>query len=265
MFRNEYAGYDIIGTASKLTHVNFFVQDVSLLLDVCRQSIVFREGRDLVACFVSIAHDPSVTIVRVKNRLDPGYNSAGGYRDVCINLRIGTEMTVEMNVDYHVCEVQLILLPFAAIKVSPLTCFDLPHIFITITHNCIQPQHQHQLLIPSNHIYVDPWYSPDRRGAQEICRVPQSAWRIRCFCLLWVKNIAKNQTRIWISVLNMPSFASLNCESAIPDLIHFSLTGLFIQVGQNSITIQMTGSKVEARATWLDAVSLLIFCSPAAS
>jgi hypothetical protein len=94
-------------------------------MDVCRNSIVFREGKDLVTCFCSIAEDPSVSIVRVKNRLDPGYKSAGGYRDVCINLRIMTEETSEMGLDWHVCELQLILLPFAAIKVSPSTCVEL--------------------------------------------------------------------------------------------------------------------------------------------
>ena len=79
---------------------------------MCRQSIVFREGIDLVTCLRTIAEDPSVSIERVKNRLDPGYNAVGGYRDVCVNLRIGTEETIELGMDGHVCEVQLILLPF---------------------------------------------------------------------------------------------------------------------------------------------------------
>ncbi len=97
--------------------IQFLEQDVSLLVDVCRQSIVFREGRDLVSCLRAIADDSDVSIVRVKNRLDPGYNSAGGYRDVCLNLRIKTEQTAVMGVDLHVCEVQLMLLAFAEIKV----------------------------------------------------------------------------------------------------------------------------------------------------
>jgi hypothetical protein len=119
----------------------FLEQDVSLLVDVCRQSIVFREGRDLVTCFGAIANDPSVSIVRVKNRLDLGYNSVGGYRDVCINLRIVTEETSEMNVDYHVCEIQLILLPFAAIKVSLLLYSELCFSTwcTTSNHKCLTP------------------------------------------------------------------------------------------------------------------------------
>ena len=100
--------------------IQFLEQDVSLLVDVCRQSIIFSEGRDLVSCLRAIADDPDVSIVRVKNRLDPGYNPAGGYRDVCLNLRIKTEETTEMGADLHVCEVQLILHAFAEIKVQLL-------------------------------------------------------------------------------------------------------------------------------------------------
>jgi hypothetical protein len=83
--------------------------------------------------------------------MDPGYDSSwsGGYRDLCINLQveidqsiccsitypqqishgsrtgnvtalthqIRTEETAALGVDQHVCEVQLLLLAFAEIKV----------------------------------------------------------------------------------------------------------------------------------------------------
>ncbi len=94
---------------------------MSLLVDVCRQCIVFREGRDLVTCLRAIADDPHVVLARVKNRLDAGYDTAAsaGYRDVLVNLRIETDETEGLCVAGHVCEVQLILLPFAEIKVPP--------------------------------------------------------------------------------------------------------------------------------------------------
>ncbi len=36
-----------------------------------------------------------------------------------LNLRIKTERTVALGVDEHICEIQLILLPFAKLKVTP--------------------------------------------------------------------------------------------------------------------------------------------------
>jgi hypothetical protein len=96
---------------------------VSLLVDVCRQCIVFHEGGDLVRCLRAMSSDPEVAVVRVKNRLDPHYNvrSSAGYRDVLVNLRIETAQTGELCAAGHVCEVQLLLLPFAQIKVNPPT------------------------------------------------------------------------------------------------------------------------------------------------
>jgi hypothetical protein len=109
-----------------LHHDDGPVQDVSRLLDVCRQSIVFESVADLATCLRAIRADREACLLRVKNRLDPGYASgaSAGYRDVGLNLRLDTLWTRDMGVDGHVCEVQLLLLPFAQIKVSsrPPTC-----------------------------------------------------------------------------------------------------------------------------------------------
>mmetsp|Transcript_27660 Transcript_27660/g.64297 ORF Transcript_27660/g.64297 Transcript_27660/m.64297 type:complete len:246 (+) Transcript_27660:3440-4177(+) len=93
-------------------------EDVSRLLDVCRQSIVFENVKDLIACVHLIQADPEVTIVRVKNRLDPSYNSyaSAGYRDLALNMRICNEHSSHIAVDAHVCEVQLLLKEVARIK-----------------------------------------------------------------------------------------------------------------------------------------------------
>ena len=95
---------------------------MSLLVDVCRQSIAFESLAELTACLRAIAADPEVTVVRVKNRLDPAYDSAdsAGYRDVALNLRIVSAAAQDLGVETHVCEVQLLLKSFAELKV-PIT------------------------------------------------------------------------------------------------------------------------------------------------
>ena len=56
--------------------------DVSRLLDVCRERIIFDRVQDLLKCLEVILRDEDVRIVRFKNRLDPTYNalSTVGYR-----------------------------------------------------------------------------------------------------------------------------------------------------------------------------------------
>jgi hypothetical protein len=39
-----------------------------------------------------------------------------GYRDVCLNVRIDSDASRLLGVEYHVCEVQLLLLSMAQIK-----------------------------------------------------------------------------------------------------------------------------------------------------
>ena len=94
-------------------------QDVSLLLDLCRQSIVFLDLCDLVTCLKIVGADQEVQIVRIKNRIDPGYSGAesAGYRNVSLNLRIVTSETIALGIDTHVCELQLLHSSFAKIKV----------------------------------------------------------------------------------------------------------------------------------------------------
>jgi len=100
--------------------VRVYGQDVSRLLDLCRQSIVFDCVRDLFDCLRLIEADPEILLLRIKNRMDPAYNSqpTGGYRDVSLNLLIGSAFTSQFAVDAHVCEVQLILRPFAELKTN---------------------------------------------------------------------------------------------------------------------------------------------------
>jgi hypothetical protein len=60
-------------------------------------------------------------VLRVKNRFTLAYDSglSAGYRDVGINLRVRTRGTRALGAAAHVCELQLILRPFAELKVRP--------------------------------------------------------------------------------------------------------------------------------------------------
>mmetsp|Transcript_36495 Transcript_36495/g.73212 ORF Transcript_36495/g.73212 Transcript_36495/m.73212 type:complete len:217 (-) Transcript_36495:47-697(-) len=92
--------------------------DPSLCLDLCRESIVFSEIRDLRMCLACIRQDPAVKFVRVKNRLASAYDASAtaGYRDVALNLRFDDECTRRLGVSLHVCELQLILKCFMDMK-----------------------------------------------------------------------------------------------------------------------------------------------------
>ena len=93
--------------------------DVARLLDCCRQSIYFEHPRDLLACLRAIAADAEARVVRVKNLLDPAWDAypTGGYRNVALNLRLRTAETARLGIDAHVCELQLVTVDFARIKV----------------------------------------------------------------------------------------------------------------------------------------------------
>ena len=97
------------------------LQDVSGLVDLCRQCIVFEDLKDIAACMMVIKEDPEVRVLRVKNRHDLRHRPAitAGYRDVGINLQITCPETRDAGIDNHVCELQLIYKPFAELKVAP--------------------------------------------------------------------------------------------------------------------------------------------------
>ena len=77
----------------------------------------------MAACLRAIAQDPDAEVLRIKNRLDQGFDPArsAGYRDVSLSLRIATAEAVALGVDLHVCELQLMLRTFHKLKVSSAT------------------------------------------------------------------------------------------------------------------------------------------------
>jgi hypothetical protein len=74
----------------------------------------------VTACLAAMSRDSEVVLSRIKNRFDPGLNSAAsaGYRNMAVNLRIVTTETRALGIEIHICEVQLLLIPMASIKVS---------------------------------------------------------------------------------------------------------------------------------------------------
>ena len=92
--------------------------DPSRLLDLSRRSILFRTLEEMHRCVELLRDDPDVACVRIKNRLDLGYDSAesAGYRDIAVNLRLATTRAQTLGVEGHVVELQLMLHDFATLK-----------------------------------------------------------------------------------------------------------------------------------------------------
>ena len=94
---------------------------MSRLVDVCRQRIVFVRVADLTACVRLVCEDAEASLLRVKSRMDQCSDAAesAGYRSVSLSLCLSTPWTRKMGAASHVCEVQLVLEPFAELCVSP--------------------------------------------------------------------------------------------------------------------------------------------------
>jgi hypothetical protein len=80
----------------------------------------------MTACLKTIAEDPDAEVLRIKNRLDPDFDSAqsAGYRDVSLSLCIVTDESRSLGIDLHVCELLLLLRAFHALKVSHRSAFS---------------------------------------------------------------------------------------------------------------------------------------------
>lgn len=92
--------------------------DVSRLVDVVRQCIVFDHVGQIVECLRAFEADKDLIVERIKNRLHPEYDDerSAGYRDVQVNLRIDNESTRRLGIELHVCELQLVLRSFYELK-----------------------------------------------------------------------------------------------------------------------------------------------------
>ena len=84
------------------------------------QSIYFHDMDGVAACLRAVGGDPCVRVVRVSHKLADGYDAAetAGYRDVSLGLRLRTEAARRLGLHGFVCELQLILVDFARVKVQ---------------------------------------------------------------------------------------------------------------------------------------------------
>merc|ERR1719387_2428094 len=91
-----------------------YAADATCLIDLVRSSITFPDVDALAKCLNIILEDARVVVLNVKNRLDPGYDSAesAGYRNVSLSLLLVDNTTMGLHVDCHISEVQLGLKDF---------------------------------------------------------------------------------------------------------------------------------------------------------
>ena len=86
--------------------------DVSRVLDVCREMIVFESIKDMTDCLHALSNDPELSVVRIKSSMTKaGLNPAVpmGLHFISVNLRIHNAQTKRLAVSGHVCEVLLML------------------------------------------------------------------------------------------------------------------------------------------------------------
>jgi len=98
--------------------LRIYKNDPSHLVDVARNCLIFNNVNDLTICLGLIITDDNVRVERVKNRMSSDYDKSltGGYRDVCLNLRIVSKDAQSLGAEQAVCEVQLLLESFARLK-----------------------------------------------------------------------------------------------------------------------------------------------------
>ena len=96
--------------------VRSYKDNIALLCDVVRETVVFESVGDMVLMMRALGQDPEIKVVLVKNRMLPSDDSKvslnGGYRDVLIRLCVQNEITMALGISNHVCELQFLLKEF---------------------------------------------------------------------------------------------------------------------------------------------------------
>ena len=92
--------------------------DATRCIDLVRSSISCPTLQDVCACVETIAADPRVAILQMKNHFDPRFdalNLAAGYRKVSLSLVLVDDFTAHNGVAEHVTELQIGLDAFTAL------------------------------------------------------------------------------------------------------------------------------------------------------
>ncbi|EKX30869.1 hypothetical protein GUITHDRAFT_122923 [Guillardia theta CCMP2712] len=94
--------------------------DVSMIVDICRQDIVFDDVQQIITCLRAITNDRDVHMLGVKNSLSTKFDSSrsAGYRHVALYFNISNKETIASRCSRHVCELQLVLSKFYNLKSS---------------------------------------------------------------------------------------------------------------------------------------------------
>ena len=67
--------------------------------DIVRSTLVFPDVEGVLSCLLRIEEDAEhMTVLNIKNRMDPGYSDSSGYRDVSL-LLVGREVTDNLIVE----------------------------------------------------------------------------------------------------------------------------------------------------------------------
>ena len=66
--------------------------------DIVRSTLVFPDVASVLACLRRIEEDEAMTILNIKNRMDPAHSDASGYRDVAL-LLVGRDVTDNLIVE----------------------------------------------------------------------------------------------------------------------------------------------------------------------
>eukprot|EP00960_Hanusia_phi_P015978 470913-Hanusia_phi.AAC.4 len=92
--------------------------DASMILDICRQTVVFDDVQQIITCLRAICNDRDLHVLGIKNSLSTRFDSrkSAGYRHVALYFNILNKETVASQCCRHVCELQLVLSKFYNLK-----------------------------------------------------------------------------------------------------------------------------------------------------
>ena len=100
--------------------VRSYKDNIALLCDVVRETVVFQSVGDMVLMMRALGQDPEIHVLLVKNRMlppdDRKASLSGGYRDVLIRLCVQNEVTMDLGISNHVCELKFLLKEFYMYK-----------------------------------------------------------------------------------------------------------------------------------------------------
>ena len=156
--------------------------DVSRILDICRQRIVFTSVSGIADCLGRIAAAwPTVRVLLIKNSLRPDHDPrmTAGFRGVVLRLCISSSETRALGVERHVCEVILTATAWA------LKDRD---------SSVIRAQHRAYVAFRASRLMMGDDYSCWYHGAERSVAAPVSRAHMYADALAMPLDISEDQT-----------------------------------------------------------------------